>query len=84
MTAAIIETKTIEHAARLTGNAPESLSPAVRLVEDLGMDSLQRLELVIALEREFQIDIDDDANPPWESWRTIADAVAAVNKEMNE
>ena len=48
------------------------------------MDSLERLELVIALEREFQIEIDDDANPPWESWRTISDAVAAVEKEVGK
>ena len=84
MTAAIIETKTIEHAARLTGSKPELLSPAARLVEDLDMDSLQRLEFVMALEREFQIEIDDDSSPPWESWRTISDAVAAVEKEMQQ
>ena len=84
MTGATIETRVIAHAARLTGNKPESLSGPTRLVEDLGMDSLQRLEFVMSLEREFQIEIDDDANPPWESWRTISDAVAAVEKEMNE
>ena len=84
MTAANIEARIIAHAARLTGSKPELLSPAVRLVEDLGMDSLERLELVIALEREFQIEIDDDANPPWESWRTISDAVAAVEKEVGK
>ena len=84
MTGATIESRIVAHAARLTGNAPESLSPAARLVEDLDMDSLERLELVIALEREFQIEIDDDANPPWESWRTISDAVAAVEKEVGK
>ena len=84
MTGATIESRIVAHAARLTGSKPELLSPAVRLVEDLGMDSLQRLEFVMALEREFKIEIDDDSSPPWESWRTISDAVAAVEKEMQQ
>jgi acyl carrier protein len=46
-------------------------------VEDLGADSLDLVELVMAMEEEFGIEIpDEDA----EKIRTVADAVAYVEK----
>lgn len=44
---------------------------------DLGMDSLDDIELVMALEDEFDLDIpDDDA----EACVTVGDAVALINR----
>jgi acyl carrier protein len=42
------------------GLSPEALSAEARLVEDLGMDSLDAVELSIAMERQFKITLSDD------------------------
>ena len=41
--------------------------PSSRLGDDLGLDSLDLLELVMALEKEFKITIDETALPPIET-----------------
>ena len=47
-------------------------------VEDLGADSLDTVELVMAFEEEFKLDIpDEDA----EKMRTVGDAVRYLNKQ---
>ena len=43
-----------------------------RFIEDLGADSLDTVELVMAFEEEFECEISDDAS---EKIRTVADAV---------
>ena len=46
---------------------------------DLGMDSLDLVELVLELEREFNIEIsDNDA----ENIRTVGEAVAYIDKQL--
>ena len=46
-------------------------------MDDLGADSLDTVELVMAFEEEFTIDIpDEDA----EQMRTVADAIAYIEK----
>jgi len=48
----------------------ESLTPEANILEDLGADSLDVVELVMAIEEEFDIEIpDEDA----ESMRTLGD-----------
>jgi acyl carrier protein len=47
-------------------------------VEDLGADSLDTVELVMAFEEEFGVDIpDEDA----EQMRTVGDAIAYLRKK---
>lgn len=47
-------------------------------IDDLGADSLDTVELVMAFEEEFEIDIpDEDA----EEMRTVGDAVAYIQKK---
>ena len=48
-----------------------------RLAEELGADSLDHVELVMAVEEEFQIEIPDEAA---EKMKTILDVVEYVNK----
>jgi acyl carrier protein len=50
----------------------KQLAPEAKFIEDLGADSLDIVELVMALEEEFGIDIpDEDAD----KLRTVGDAM---------
>ena len=50
----------------------KQLSPEAKFIEDLGADSLDIVELVMALEEEFGIDIpDEDAD----KLKTVGDAM---------
>ena len=54
------------------GVEPEKVTDEASFVEDLGADSLDTVELVMAFEEEFGIDIpDEDA----EKMRTVGDAI---------
>ena len=54
------------------GVEPEKVADNASFVEDLGADSLDTVELVMAFEEEFGIDIpDEDA----EQMRTVGDAI---------
>jgi acyl carrier protein len=51
---------------------PKQLSPEAKFIEDLGADSLDIVELVMALEEEFGLDIpDEDAD----KLKTVGDAM---------
>ncbi len=59
------------------GVEPEKVTDDASFVEDLGADSLDTVELVMAFEEEFGIDIpDEDA----EQMRTVGDAIAYLKK----
>jgi len=49
-------------------------------IEDLGADSLDTVELVMAFEEEFGIEIPDDAA---ESIVTVGDAVKYIDKQQS-
>ena len=50
----------------------QQLTPEAKFIEDLGADSLDIVELVVALEEEFGIDIpDEDAD----KIKTVGDAI---------
>ncbi len=46
-------------AAQLARLRPETLTPGMRLGDDLGLSSLDRVELAAMLEEEFHLDVDD-------------------------
>jgi len=59
----------------------EQVTPEASITDDLGADSLDRVELVMAIEQEFNIEIsDEDA----EKIETIQDAVNYVKKRAEE
>lgn len=59
------------------GVEADKVTPDASFVEDLGADSLDTVELVMAFEEEFGIDIpDEDA----EKMRTVGDAVSYISK----
>lgn len=45
------------------------------MLDDLGFDSIDNVELIIALEEEFDITIDDDKLPKWDTLQDVADVV---------
>ena len=62
------------------GVEPEKDTDDASFVEDLGADSLDTVELVMAFEEEFGLDIpDEDA----EKMRTVGDAGGYLNKQSD-
>ena len=55
----------------------DKVTEAASFIEDLGADSLDTVELVMAFEEEFGIEIPDDAA---ESILTVGDAVKYIDK----
>ena len=55
----------------------DEVTPDASFVDDLGADSLDTVELVMAFEEEFGIEIPDDAA---ESIVTVGDAVKYIDK----
>ena len=63
------------------GVEPEKVTDEASFVEDLGADSLDTVELVMAFEEEFGIDIpDEDA----EQMRTVGDAIKSLHDNSPE
>lgn len=63
------------------GVEAEKVTDDASFVEDLGADSLDTVELVMAFEEEFGIDIpDEDA----EQMRTVGDAISYLKKNSNQ
>ncbi len=61
--------------------ADERISEAATLDEDLGATSYDHVEMVMALEDEFKIDISDDQAS---RLHTVADVLACVMASMGE
>jgi acyl carrier protein len=55
------------------------LAPAMRLVEDLRLDSLRLLTLAIEVEDRFQVALDEDDEAAIE---TVGDLAAAVGRKL--
>jgi acyl carrier protein len=63
------------------GVDPEKVTAEASFVEDLGADSLDTVELVMAFEEEFGVDIpDEDA----EQMRTVGDAISYLREHAEE
>jgi acyl carrier protein len=61
------------------GVEPEKVVDNASFIDDLGADSLDTVELVMAFEEEFGIEIPDDAA---ESIVTVGDAVKYIDKSQ--
>ncbi len=75
-----IDTKMVDIIASQLSVAKEKVVPKASFVDDLGADSLDLVELVMAMEEEFDMEIaDEDA----EKMQTVQDAIDFV-KEHGE
>ena len=57
----------------------DKLAEGASFMEDLGADSLDTVELVMAFEKEFDIDIPDEEA---EKLRTVGDALKYLHEKM--
>ena len=58
----------------------DKVAEAANFIDDLGADSLDLVELVMAFEEEFNIEIPDDVQ---ESIRTVGDAVSHIKEHTS-
>lgn len=71
-----IEAKVKEIIVDQLGVDPDEVTTEASFVEDLGADSLDTVELVMAFEEEFDVEIpDEDA----EKIATVSDAINYIN-----
>ncbi len=59
----------------------EKLTGEASFMEDLGADSLDTVELVMAFEKEFDIDIPDEEA---EKLRTVGDALKYLHEKLGK
>jgi acyl carrier protein len=57
------------------GVKPDQVTPAAKFIEDLGADSLDTVELVMALEEEFGIEVPDEQA---EKLQSVGDVIKYV------
>lgn len=64
--------------AEQLGVKPEEVIPEASFIDDLGADSLDTVELVMALEEEFGIEIPDEEA---EKITTVGDAIKYIEEK---
>jgi acyl carrier protein len=75
-----VQEKITEIIVEQLGVKPEEVVPEASFVDDLGADSLDTVELVMALEEEFGCEIpDEDA----EKIQTVGDAIKYVEEKSS-
>ncbi|MBW1973971.1 MAG: acyl carrier protein [Deltaproteobacteria bacterium] len=76
-----IKQKVIDLIVEKLGVEREDIVPEAHVIDDLGADSLDVVELVMALEEEFDIEIpDEDA----EKIRTVQDIFDYIDRVVSE
>lgn len=74
-----VQDKITEIIVEQLGVKPEEVVPEASFVDDLGADSLDTVELVMALEEEFGIEIpDEDA----EKIQNVGDAIKYIDEKL--
>lgn len=72
-----IEAKVKEIIMKKLGVEEEKILPQAKFIEDLGADSLDTVELVMAFEEAFGIEIPDSAS---ENIRSVGDAIDYIKE----
>jgi acyl carrier protein len=74
-----LESRVKDIIAEELGVEREKLTAEASFMEDLGADSLDTVELVMAFEKEFDLDIPDEEA---EKLRTVGDALNYLHQRM--
>ncbi|HTT67062.1 MAG TPA: acyl carrier protein [Gemmatimonadales bacterium] len=74
-----LEARVKDIIAEELGVEREKLTSEASFMEDLGADSLDTVELVMAFEKEFDLDIPDEEA---EKLRTVGDALNYLHQRM--
>lgn len=69
-----VEDKVKEIVMERLSKTSDEVTLEANFIDDLGADSLDQTELLMALEEEFNVDIDDEAN----TIETVGDAVSYI------
>ena len=75
-----IATKVREKISEQLGVAADEVTPEASFIEDLGADSLDIVELVMALEEEYDMEITDEEA---EKIRTVQDVVNYIESHKH-
>ena len=71
-----VEEKVKEIIVEQLGVEEDDVTPGAKFIEDLGADSLDIVELVMAMEEEFEVEIPDEEA---ENIKTVQDAINYIN-----
>lgn len=66
--------------AEQTGCDFDEITPDADLVQDLGVDSLDAVELAMELEERFKVEINDEIAFQWTTVQKFANYIESVNK----
>jgi len=73
----VVEEKVRQIIVEQLGVEPSEVTPAASFVDDLGADSLDRVELIMALEETFGVEIPDEEA---EKISTVQNAIDYIQK----
>ncbi|TSA08573.1 MAG: acyl carrier protein [Deltaproteobacteria bacterium] len=74
-----VQDQVMEIIANQLSVAKEEVTPQASFIDDLGADSLDLVELVMAMEEKFSVDIaDEDA----EKMKTVQDAISYIQAQQ--
>lgn len=79
VTAEQIRTEVKRLIAEVTEREPEEITDTASFAEDLGVDSLMAMEVMVAVDKKYKINIPEDE---FAKIKNVDDTVAVVSKHM--
>lgn len=76
-----IEEKVKDIIVEQLGVNPEQVTPEASFIEDLGADSLDTVELVMAFEEEFSVEVPDEEA---EKLQKVGDVIKYIEEKGNK
>jgi acyl carrier protein len=74
-----VERRVIEIIVEQLGVGEDEVTPEASFIDDLGADSLDLVELIMALEEEFGLEISDEEA---EKIQTVQDVINYINEHI--
>ncbi len=74
-----VRTEVIKLVAEITERNPEEISDTALFIEDLGIDSLMAIEMLVAMDKKYKIQIPEE---DFKNIKNVNDAVTTVLLHM--